>query len=192
MNSSPALGELATALALAQAAIAGAHRNADNPFFKSRYSDLASCWSAVREPLTANGLSIVQSPSAEGAKVSLETVLLHKSGQWMAGTMTATAKDSSPQALISIVTYLRRAGLCAIASVAPIDDDAESAQSHAPVIAILEGFEAWVDDLVAVSDTGEAALKAAWTASSMAFRTHLTTHFAQTWADLKTRAKAAK
>ena len=192
MNTSAELHELATALALAQADIAGAHRNSDNPFFKSKYSDLASCWSAVREPLTRNGLSIVQHPSATGSTVSLETVLLHKSGQWMSGVMTATAKDSSPQALISIVTYLRRAGLCAIASVAPVDDDAESAQSHAPVLAILEGFEAWVDDLMAVSDNGEAALKAAWTASSTAFRTHLTTHFAQTWADLKTRSKAAK
>jgi len=191
MNTSPELNHLATALALAQADIAGAHRNSDNPFFKSKYSDLASCWSAVREPLTKNGLSIVQHPSASGSTVSLETVLLHKSGQWMSGVMTATAKDSSPQALISIVTYLRRAGLCAIASVAPVDDDAESAQSHAPAVIVPPDFEAWLDDLTAVADNGETALKAAWTASSAALRAHLTTHQESTWTALKARAKAA-
>ena len=192
MNASPELGELATALAKAQADIAGAHRNSDNPFFKSKYSDLASCWSAVREPLTRNGLSIVQHPSATGATVSLETVLLHSSGQWMSGVMTATAKDSSPQALISIVTYLRRAGLCAIASVAPVDDDAESAQSHTPAVVAPPGFQAWLDDMTAVTDSGEAALKAAWTASSATFRSHLTTHHEQVWTDLKARAKGTK
>ena len=100
MNTSPELNELAAALCLAQAEIAGAHKNAANPFFKSKYSDLASCWSAVREPLTKHALSVVQSPSADGAKVSVETMLLHASGQWVAGTMTATAKDDSPQAII--------------------------------------------------------------------------------------------
>lgn len=192
MNASPELGELATALAKAQADIAGAHRNSDNPFFKSKYSDLASCWSAVREPLTRNGLSIVQHPSATGATVSLETILLHSSGQWMSGVMTATAKDSSPQALISIVTYLRRAGLCAIASVAPVDDDAESAQSHAPVVVAPPGFETWLEDMTSVTDNGEAALKAAWTASSAVFRSHLTAHHEPVWTALKARAKGTQ
>jgi hypothetical protein len=191
MNMSHELNELATALSLAQADIAGAHRNSDNPFFKSKYSDLASCWSAVREPLTKNGLSIVQHPSATGSTVSLETVLLHKSGQWMSSVMTATAKDSSPQALISIVTYLRRAGLCAIASVAPVDDDAESAQSHAPAVVVPPDFYAWLDDLIAVADNGDAALKAAWAASSVALRSHIATHHESTWTALKARAKAA-
>ena len=192
MNASPELGELATALAKAQADIAGAHRNSDNPFFKSKYSDLASCWSAVREPLTKNGLSIVQHPSATGATVSLETILLHSSGQWMSGVMTATAKDSSPQALISIVTYLRRAGLCAIASVAPVDDDAESAQSHTPAVVAPPGFQAWLDDMTSVTDNGEAALKAAWTASSAVFRSHLTAHHEPVWTALKARAKGTQ
>lgn len=192
MNASAELNELATALAKAQADIAGAHRNSDNPFFKSKYSDLAACWSAVREPLTRNGLSIVQHPSATGATVSLETVLLHSSGQWMSGTMTATAKDSSPQALISIVTYLRRAGLCAMASVAPVDDDAESAQSHAPAVGVPSGFVEWLDDMITVAEKGEAALKAAWTASSATFRAHLTTHHESVWTDLKALARGTK
>ena len=82
--------------------------------------------------------------------------------------------------------------MCAIASVAPVDDDAESAQSHAPAVVVPPDFEAWLDDLTAVADNGETALKAAWTASSAALRAHLTTHQESTWTALKARAKAAK
>ena len=191
MNSSPELDQIASALCRAQAEIAGAHKNANNPFFKSKYSDLASCWSAVREPLTKHSLSVVQNPSADGAKVSVETVLLHASGQWLSGTMTATAKDDSPQAIISIVTYLRRAGLSSFCSIAPVDDDAESAQSHAaPAVIPPNGFENWLDDLTAVSEGGQVALRQAWTASAKPLRAHLMAHHAKIWTDLKAAAAA--
>jgi|TARA_R110002020_G_scaffold229161_3_gene439919 hypothetical protein len=193
MNTSPELDQIGSALCLAQAEIAGAHKNAANPFFKSKYSDLASCWAAVREPLTKHALSVVQSPSADGAKVSVETLLLHASGQWMSGTMTATAKDDSPQAIISIVTYLRRAGLSSFCSIAPVDDDAESAQSHAaPDVIPPEGFHRWLDDLTATADEGQLALKQAWTASPKPLRAHLTERYAQRWANLKLSAAAVE
>ena len=191
MNTSPELDQIGSALCLAQAEIAGAHKNAANPFFKSKYSDLASCWAAVREPLTKHALSVVQSPSADGAKVSVETLLLHASGQWMSGTMTATAKDDSPQAIISIVTYLRRAGLSSFCSIAPVDDDAESAQSHAaPDMIPPDGFEHWLDELATTANEGQVALKQAWTASPKPFRAHLTQNQPQRWANLKLSAAA--
>tara|TARA_R110000787_G_scaffold87116_1_gene185690 strand:- start:428 stop:979 length:552 start_codon:yes stop_codon:yes gene_type:complete len=180
-------------MCLAQAEIAGAHKNAANPFFKSKYSDLASCWSAVREPLTKHGLSVMQNPSADGAKVSVETMLLHASGQWMSGTMTATAKDDSPQAILSITTYLRRAALSSFCSIAPVDDDAESAQSHAAPAAIPpDGFEHWIDALTTTANEGQVALKRAWTASPKPFRAYLTDHHAQRWANLKLSAAAVQ
>jgi hypothetical protein len=193
MNTSPELNELAAALCLAQAEIAGAHKNAANPFFKSKYSDLASCWSAVREPLTKHDLSVVQSPSADGAKVSVETMVLHASGQWVSGTMTATAKDDSPQAIISIVTYLRRAGLSSFCSIAPVDDDAESAQSHtSPAMPTPDGFEHWLDHLTTTADEGQVALKQAWTDSPKPLRAHLTAYHPERWANLKLSASAVQ
>jgi hypothetical protein len=193
MNTSPELDQIGAAMCLAQAEIAGAHKNAANPFFKSKYSDLASCWSAVREPLTKHGLSVMQNPSADGAKVSVETMLLHASGQWMSGTMTATAKDDSPQAILSITTYLRRAALSSFCSIAPVDDDAESAQSHAAPAAIPpDGFEHWIDALTTTANEGQVALKQAWTASPKPFRAYLTDHHAQRWANLKLSAAAVQ
>lgn len=121
------LNELAAALAKAQAKIQTAAKDAVNPHFESRYADLASVWSACREALTEQGLAIVQMPCGEGDRVGLTTTLLHASGQWMASTIYATPERKGPQAVGSVLTYLRRYALAAAVGVAPDDDDAEAA-----------------------------------------------------------------
>lgn len=130
LSHSEQINELASALSKAQGAMRGALKDADNPFFKSRYADLASVWEACRKPLTDHGLSILQSPSVEGHVVRLETLLLHESGQFIKGTIAATAKDEGPQAIGSTLTYLRRYALQSFAGVAPEDDDGEAAEGR--------------------------------------------------------------
>ncbi len=130
LTHSEQINEVASALAKAQGAMAPAMKDANNPFFHSKYADLASVWDACRKPLTSNGLSIVQSPSAEGTTVKLDTILLHTSGQWMCGTASAVAKDDGPQAIGSAITYLRRYALQSFAGVAPEDDDAEAGEGR--------------------------------------------------------------
>lgn len=127
MEISEPCGDLAAALAKAQGQITGAVKDSENPFFKSRYADLASVWDACRAPLSSNGLAVVQSPSVEGSIVSVETLLVHASGQWVRGTMSAIAKDASPQSIGSAVTYLRRYALQSVAGVAPEEDDGNAA-----------------------------------------------------------------
>ena len=102
MNTSVEINELATALAKAQAEMEGATKASANPYFKSKYADLASVRDACMGPLTKYGIAVVQSPSAEGAVVSVETTFLHTSGQWVSGIASATAKDDSPQSVGSI------------------------------------------------------------------------------------------
>lgn len=132
MRTSEQIGELAVALSLAQASIESAHKDSANPFFNSRYADLASVWDACRGPLTANGLSVVQIPSADGQVVTVESRLLHKSGQWIEGTLTSAAKDDGPQSIGSAITYLRRYALQALVGVAPEDDDGNEGQGPEP------------------------------------------------------------
>jgi len=128
VNHSPTVGALALALSKAQGQVKGAVKDATNPFYKNRYSDLSSVKDACQEALTAFGIAVIQSPSAEGAKVSLTTLLLHESGEWVSGTITATGKDESAQSVGSVITYLRRYALASMVGVAPEDDDGESAQ----------------------------------------------------------------
>lgn len=130
MERSESIVQLATALALAQKEIEGASKDRENPHFRSRYADLASCWDACREPLTKNGLSVVQLPKADGAVITVTTMLIHKSGEFIAESLSITAMDAKPQSVGSALTYARRYGLSAVVGIAPEDDDAEAAQGR--------------------------------------------------------------
>ena len=153
MTTSDQTNELAAALAAAQGMMGGALKDSANPFFKSKYADLASVWEACRGPLTTHGLSVVQFPRTEyhgtpeiyewtsragetraGVKVictvSVVTRLLHSSGQWLEDTASAVLPSGDPQAVGSAITYLRRYSLQAVVGVAPEDDDAEAAHGR--------------------------------------------------------------
>ena len=122
------LNELAEALAKAQAEMKPAKKDANNPFFKSRYATLESCWDAIREPLTKNGLSIVQTTDLVEGRVVIRTTLLHKSGQSISGIYPVIAKDETPQSMGSGMSYARRYALSALVGLTTDDDDAEAAQ----------------------------------------------------------------
>ncbi len=126
------LKDLATALCKAQAAIEGASKDSTNPHYNSKYADLASIWDACRKPLTDHGLSIVQMPSydSETQVVTVETVLLHSSGQRITSALGAPVPKTNAQGVGSVITYLRRYALAAVVGVAPEDDDAESGVDH--------------------------------------------------------------
>ena len=138
---SESIAALAAALSKAQADITGALKDSSNPFFKSKYADLASCWDACRKQLAANGLCVIQTTGMTDAGLVLITTLAHSSGEWILGHLPVAAKDSSPQAQGSGITYARRYALAAIVGLAQIDDDAEAAQArnkpvaaHDPVV----------------------------------------------------------
>jgi hypothetical protein len=196
MTTSESINEIATALAKAQGEMSGAVKDAANPFFKSKYADLASVWDACRTPLATNGLAVVQSPEVADGRVLLETLLVHTSGQWIRNSLTCSVKDDSPQTIGSATTYLRRYALQSLVGVAAEDDDAEAAQGRnsarptaSPVAAPApKGYDEWMTDLAAVTEEGTAKLQAAWKASKADLRTYLTTHHPKVWEGLKLRA----
>lgn len=130
MEQSEQIDKLAEALAAAQGAMKGAAKDSTNPHFRSSYADLASCWDACREALSARGLAVYQGASAEAERVTVSTMLLHSSGQWVRSCLTMTARDGSPQSVGSTVTYGRRYGLMAAVGIAPEDDDGEAAEGR--------------------------------------------------------------
>lgn len=129
MNQSEQINELATALSKAQASIGPAIKDSYNPFFKSKYADLSSVWAACKEPLTKNGLAVVQTMSAQEGKMFLITTLTHSSGQWMSSTLPICPMKNDPQGLGSAITYLRRYSLASITGVTTDDDDGQSAST---------------------------------------------------------------
>jgi hypothetical protein len=123
------LNELAAALSKAQAQITGAVKDSVNPYFKSKYADLASVWDACRKPLTTNGLAVIQAPVMNGG-VGVTTMLLHSSGQWVVAHLSAEPKDRGPQAIGSVITYLKRYALSGFAGVPQVDDDGNAGEGR--------------------------------------------------------------
>jgi len=127
---SESIAALAAALSKAQGSITGALKDSSNPFFKSKYADLASCWDACRAQLAANGLCVIQTTDIIADRPVLITTLAHSSGEWVKSITPILTKDDSPQAQGSGITYARRYALAAIVGLAQIDDDAEAAQGR--------------------------------------------------------------
>jgi hypothetical protein len=120
---SESIMNLAAALAVAQGQIKTARKDAKGNY--SNYSTLDAIWDACRQPLAENGLSVVQIPSTNEG-LSLETILLHSSGEWISGTITlvvVAGRMNEHQALGSALTYARKYALSAMVGIASGDDD---------------------------------------------------------------------
>ncbi len=126
---SESITELAKALCKAQAEIESVKKESSNPFFKSKYADLSSVWAAIREPLTKNGLCLVQNPSSKDNRAQVATILMHTSGEYIRSVLEMAAVKSDPQGIGSAITYARRYAILAIIGIAPEDDDGNAA-SH--------------------------------------------------------------
>lgn len=137
MQTSETINELATALSKAQGEITGALKDSSNPFFKSKYADLASCWDACRGPLSKNSLAVFQAAETTDAGLVLTTTLAHGSGQWMRSSLGVHPKDETPQAMGSALTYARRYALTAIVGIAQVDDDGNAASGRPTTVSEL-------------------------------------------------------
>lgn len=131
-NRSETLGKLALALSKAQGAMLGAAKGNENPFFHSKYADLASVWDACRKPLSDNELAVIQivDDADKLGRIVVETTILHSSGEWFAGRIAMKPVKDDPQGIGSAITYARRYGLQAIVGVAPEDDDGNAASGN--------------------------------------------------------------
>lgn len=127
MKKSESIAELAKALSKAQSSYNSLIKDSNNPFFKSKYADLAACIECVREPLASNGLSILQATDYEGGVTFVETTILHTSGEWVTGRYPLTPGKPDAQGLGAALTYARRYSLTSMLGIAAEDDDGETA-----------------------------------------------------------------
>ena len=128
MRTSETITKIADALVKAQSAMKPALKDSRNPHFNSRYADLASVWDAIREPLTSNGLSVIQMVgSNELEKSTLTTRVTHISGEWIESTWQIPVGKQDPQGLGSAISYARRYALASAIGVVQEDDDGNAA-----------------------------------------------------------------
>jgi ERF superfamily len=115
--------DLFSAISKAQADIKVAVRDANNPFFKSKYANLQMVMEASRPALCKNGLMVVQQIISENDRNYLVTTLGHASGQWISSKVLLMPAKQDVQSLGSYITYMRRYCYSALVGVYDGEDD---------------------------------------------------------------------
>jgi len=180
MIASDEIHELATALSKAQGEIEDAAKGAENPYFKSKYADLAAVRGVIREPLAKNGLAIVQNPATVQGGVEVETILLHSSGQFMSSKLFMPVAKSDAQGIGSAITYARRYSLLSILCLATEDDDGNAAVRGGGNVSYNDtpkpadgAMKAAIKDLQDAATGGSPSLTAIWNTLPQSVRANI-------------------
>lgn len=130
------MSAFAKAFVAAQRDFGPALKSKNNPAFRSKYADLGACIEAVIDALNSNGITLLQRTHPDDSGVTVETILLHESGDsWASGPLHVPASKQDPQGYGSALTYARRYSLMAACGIAPEDDDGNAASQPAKAAA---------------------------------------------------------
>lgn len=98
-----------------------------------KYTDLAAIYDAVRGPLKENNLCLLQPIYAQDGHLVVETILLHKSGEYISSDFPVKIFDE-PKPQGSAITYTKRYAVMSLLCMAPEkeDDDGTAASKGRP------------------------------------------------------------
>lgn len=106
-------------------------KDSDNPFFKSKYADLATILDAVEEDMASFGLLISSRTELIGETLYTRTLVLHKdSDETMESIFPVFG--NKPQEVGSSITYARRYNIQSLMNLAAEDDDGNAANKGKP------------------------------------------------------------
>lgn len=132
MQTSDSITKIAPALLKAQQAMNAAAKSATNPHFKSKYADLSTIIAEVKPALNANGILFMQSAKNDATGVTVSTMLLHESGEFIAEAIYLPVPQQTPQAYGSAITYGKRYQLQSMTGLPSEDDDGAAASAPRP------------------------------------------------------------
>ena len=99
-------------------------KNADNPFFKSKYVPLKQILPMVKDKCKKHNFILIQHPDLSQGFNFLTTIIEHVSGRLVEGKIQLVCKDpSDPQKLGGSITYMRRYSLTCMFGLEEEDDD---------------------------------------------------------------------
>lgn len=125
MKKSDSIVEIAKALAEFRKDLKQPAKDANNPFFKSKYTTLDKVIEAIDETAPKHDLSFTQwAVSNEQGNVGVETLLLHSSGEFIHyDALYMKPEKNTPQSIGSCLTYSRRYSISAIFGITSDEDD---------------------------------------------------------------------
>lgn len=153
---------IASAFIKAKKQFAPAMKTSTNPHFKSKYADLAACVEAVDDAFLDNGIVMYQETFDCDSGVTVETVLLHESGEAIrCGRLHVPASKGDAQGYGSALTYARRYSLMAACGIAPDDDDGNAASKKRDIGPTVEQIQSAIDTLTTAAKHGTEAFQTA-------------------------------
>ncbi|WP_314500152.1 ERF family protein [uncultured Streptococcus sp.] len=162
MKKSETLTEFSKAFAKTQQEMKQPLKDANNPFFKSKYVPLENVVEAITESASKNGLSFTQFPSSdEAGNVTVGTLVMHSSGEWIEyDPIKMKPVKNDPQSIGSAITYAKRYALSAIFGITSDQDDdgneatqtkkQQSKKTNDPVISV-EKANYYLKEIAAIS-----------------------------------------
>jgi len=108
-------------------------KGANNPFFKSKFADLATIQMTIKNPLGKNGLVITQANIWTDNQLFVETRIWHsESGENIASVFPVIVNKQAAQDYGSAVSYAKRYSLSGLMNliIQDEDDDGESAMQQ--------------------------------------------------------------
>jgi hypothetical protein len=149
--------KICAAYVAAFAELESATKTANNPHFKSKYADLPAVIDAIKPHLAKHSLAFMQMPKPSEGGISIETVLIHSSGDKLSmGVLFVPANKHDAHGYGSALTYARRYALQTCFGLPTEDDDgnaAVKAQQPAPAKLITAEQFAVLMDLVHTTKT---------------------------------------
>lgn len=123
--------QIASAFVKAKREFGPALKQSLNPHLKNKYADLGACLEAVDDALLNNGIALFQETFEDASGVTVETVLMHESGESIRfGKLRVPAVKQDAQGYGSALTYARRYSLITACGIAPEDDDGNAAAAR--------------------------------------------------------------
>lgn len=130
-NKSETITEIAKALVAFSGDVKAIEKDGTNPHFKSSYTTLDHMIDVTKPILQAHGLTVMQFPGGDGEKITMRTMILHESGEWIESEpLTLRPTKNDPQGAGSAITYARRYSYAAALSLSLGDDDDGNAASQ--------------------------------------------------------------
>jgi hypothetical protein len=126
MNKSESIANLAEALLKVQAEMPVVPFDKANKFLGNRYATLGQVIEVSKPLLVENGLSVSQLTLGGDGEIGVETVLIHRSGEWISSVATIPIEPEKGKSMAQVagsnISYLRRYALASILGIYSDED----------------------------------------------------------------------
>lgn len=125
MNKSESIVEISKAMAKFQEEVKQPFKDANNPFFKSKYVPLESVVESITSIAPKHGISFVQwASNDENGRVGVSTMIMHTSGEYIEfDPVYMNADKNTAQGAGALISYLKRYSLSAVFGITSDQDD---------------------------------------------------------------------